>query len=255
MIFETHSHLDDQTFDADRSEVIKRLRAIGIVKLINVGFDLASSKRSLELAQSYPEIVAAVGIHPHDAEGLIDADWQELRELASNDQVVAIGEIGLDYYRDLSPRDIQQQVFERQLQLAIELDLPVIIHNREAHQDVIDRLKEYTPAKGGVFHCFSGSWEIAKVAMNLGFYISFAGPVTYKNAANLREVAARIPLDRLLVETDCPYLSPEPLRGKRNEPANVQFVVDKLAEIKGISPQELAEITAKNGAELFGIRL
>jgi TatD DNase family protein len=255
MIFETHSHIDDKVFDSDRSEVIQRLKAIGIVKLINVGFDLASSKRSLELAQSYPEIVAAVGIHPHDAEGLIDTDWQELRELASNDEVVAIGEIGLDYYRDLSPRDIQQQVFERQLQLAIELNLPVIIHNREAHQDVIDRLKKYKPARGGVLHCFSGSWEIAKVAMNLGFYISFAGPVTYKNAANLQEVAAQIPLDRLLVETDCPYLSPEPLRGKRNEPANVQFVIEKLAQIKGISPQELAEITAKNGAELFGIRL
>lgn len=255
MIFETHCHLDDRRFDPDRSQVIERLRAKRIVKLLNVGYDLPSSRRCLELAKLYPEIVAAVGIHPHDAVGVTEEHWQELQELAQSNSVVALGEIGLDYYRDLSPRKVQQQVFERQLQLANQLGLPVIIHTRDAHRDVMDRLHQFKPDKGGVLHCFSGSWETAKQALNLGFYISFAGPVTYKNAVNLQEVAAKIPLDRLLVETDCPYLSPEPLRGKRNEPANIELVIDKLAQIRGIDAHGLADITAQNGAKLFGIEL
>lgn len=255
MIFETHCHLDDNRFDDDRLEVIERLRQQGIVRLINVGYDLPSSQRSIDLAATYSEVYAAVGIHPHDVEGLSEDHWQELFCLAKAAKVVALGEIGLDYYRDLSPRDMQREAFVRQLQMANELRLPVIIHNREAHQEVISSLRANRPFCGGVMHCFSGSWEIAKAALDMGFFISFAGPVTYKNARNLHEVASKIPLDRLLVETDCPYLPPEPFRGKRNEPSYVRYILEKISELKGVDFEFLAEITARNGARLFRVEL
>lgn len=255
MIFETHCHLDDSRFEADRQEVVTRLRQQGIAAMVNVGYDLESSARSVELAQEHAEIYAAVGIHPHDASGISENGWEQLEKLADAPKVVALGEMGLDYYRDLSPRPVQQQAFSLQLELANKLKLPVIIHNRDAHQDTIRLLRAKVPARGGVLHCFSGSWETAKQALDLGLYISFAGPLTYRNAVNLRQVATLVPLDRLLVETDSPYLTPEPLRGRRNEPAYVRYVVEKLAEIRSMDVEELAARTAENGAKLFGVQL
>lgn len=255
MIFESHCHLDDNRFDGDREAVVSGFRAQGISTVLNVGYDLGSSARSIALAKRFPEIFAAVGIHPHDAAGVTEEDWGRLRELAGSAKVVALGEMGLDYYRDLSPRTVQKEVFCRQLCLANELSLPVIVHNRDAHGDVMAILKANTPLKGGVLHCFSGSWESAELALGLGLYISFAGPLTYKNAVNLQAVALKVPLDRLLVETDSPYLTPEPFRGRRNEPANVRLVLEKLAELRGLHPVELGRITSQNGARLFGIGL
>ena len=255
MIFETHCHLDDSRFAADREDVLARLRQQGVGAVLNVGYDLESSVRSIKLAEENAEIYAAVGVHPHDAAGMAEEGWEQLERLAAAPKVVALGEMGLDYYRDLSPRPVQQQAFGLQLELANKLNLPVIIHNRDAHQDTIRLLQAKVPARGGVLHCFSGSWETAKQALDLGLYISFAGPLTYRNAVNLQQVAARVPLDRVLVETDSPYLTPEPLRGRRNEPANVRYVVEKLADIRAMDVEELAARTAENGARLFGIRL
>ncbi len=255
MIFETHCHLDDKRFAADREEVVARLRQQGIGAVLNVGYDLESSVRSVKLAQEHAEFYAAVGVHPHDAAGMSEDGWEHLEQLAASPKVVALGEMGLDYYRDLSPRPVQQQAFAFQLELANKLNLPVIIHNRDAHQDTIRLLQAHVPARGGVLHCFSGSWETARLALDLGLYISFAGPLTYRNAVNLQQVAVRVPLDRLLVETDSPYLTPEPWRGRRNEPAYVRYVVEKLAEIRSMDVEELAAQTAANGARLFGIEL
>ncbi|MDA8440799.1 MAG: TatD family hydrolase [Peptococcaceae bacterium] len=255
MIVESHAHIDDQRFDVDREEVIARLRARGVGAVINVGYDLASSRKSLALAAKYPEIYAAVGIHPHDVSAVTEQEWEALASLARQPKVVAIGEIGLDYYRDLSPRAAQRDGFAAQLHIANDLGLPIIVHNRDAHQDVIDLIRNEPPQNGGVMHCFSGSWETAKIVLDLGLFISFAGPVTFKNAVKLQEVAAKIPLDRLLIETDSPYLTPEPLRGRRNEPANVQLVLEKLAAIKKIDPGQLGAITAANSCRLFGITL
>jgi len=252
-MFESHCHLDDTRFDGDREMVMSRLREQGISLVLNVGYDLQSSLRSVELTVQYPEVYAAVGVHPHDAQSASAEVWEKLKQLARSPKVVAWGEIGLDYYRDLSPRPVQQEAFRTQLDLANELNLPVIIHNRDAHADTISILREKTPSRGGVLHCFSGSWEIAKQALDLGLYISFAGPLTYKNAVNLHAAAAKIPLDRLLVETDSPYLTPEPFRGRRNEPANVRLVLNKLAEIREMDPTELAQVTRENGSRLFGI--
>ncbi|HEX3015279.1 MAG TPA: TatD family hydrolase [Desulfobacteria bacterium] len=252
MITETHCHLDDQEFDEDRDLVIARLREQGVGRIINVGYDYASSVRSIKLAKEHPDIFASVGIHPHDIVGESEDDWDKLRKLAQSEKVVAIGEIGLDYYRDLTPRGAQREAFVRQLMMAEELGLPVIVHNREAHADVISALQGNRLSRGGVMHCFSGSWETAKIALNLGFYISFAGPLTFKKSVNLQQVAAKIPLDRVLVETDSPYLSPEPFRGKRNEPANVRLVLEKLAEVKGLDREEMAAVTSHNAACLFG---
>ena len=251
MIFETHCHLDDKRFDVDREVVIDRMREAGVCALLNVGYDLASSVRSVQLAEEYPEIYACVGIHPHDAKDVSEDVWLKIEELAQSPKVVALGEMGLDYYRDLSPRMVQQEVFMRQLDMANRLRLPVVVHDREAHQDVIKTLQSVVPKSGGVLHCFSGSWETAKVALKLGFYISFAGPITYKNAVNLHEVAAKVPLERLLVETDSPYLPPEPFRGRRNEPAFVKQVVQKIAEIRKMEIEELSNCVTLNAKNLF----
>lgn len=250
MIWDTHAHLDDPSYAEDFSEVVNRMQSSGISRLTNVGYDLPSSERSVKLAQEYDFIYAAVGIHPHDAEGVTDDIWAKLLLLAKQPKVLAWGEIGLDYYRDLSPRSIQKEVFIQQIKLANEVKLPIVIHNRDAHQDVLEIIKAHPPEYGGLFHCYSGSWEMAKVLLSLGFYLSFAGPVTYKNARHTVEVAGHVPLERILVETDSPYLTPEPRRGKRNEPSYVQEVVKKIAEIRNLPFETIAAQTKRN-AEIF----
>lgn len=241
-------------YDGDRDEMLQRAQDNGIANIVNVGYDLPSSRRSLGLAAKYDFIYAAVGVHPHDAAEAGENYLEELREMAAQPKAVAIGEMGLDYYRNLSPKEIQQRVFREQIRLAAELEKPIIIHDREAHGDVMAILREETvgPAKG-VLHCFSGSLEMAQECLKMGFYLSIAGPVTFHNANKLREVAANIPLDRLLIETDAPYLTPEPHRGKRNESAYVAYVGRCIAEIRGIPVEELAAAITANAKRLFMI--
>lgn len=252
MIWDTHAHLDDKRFREDLSEALARAKGAGVSRMLNPGYDLDSSHRSVELAQAYPFICAAVGIHPHDAEGVTQETWDALLKLVKKPKVVAWGEIGLDYYRDLSPRPLQREVFIQQIELANAVHLPIIIHNRDAHQDVFQIVKENRPKYGGVLHVYSGSWEMAKEWLKLGFFLSFGGPLTYKNARQTIEVAEHVPLDRFMVETDSPYLTPEPNRGKRNEPAYVVNVVQKLAEIKKLSFEEVAARAMQNSESLFG---
>jgi len=251
MIWDTHAHLDDPVYTVDFEEVIARMKSSGISRVTNVGYDLPSSESSLRLAQNFDFIYAAIGIHPHNAEETTEKTWAKLLILARQPEVLAWGEIGLDYYRDLSPRPIQKEIFIQQIKLANEVGLPIIIHNRDAHQDVLEIVKAHPPRCGGVFHCYSGSWEMAKVLLNLGFYLSFAGPVTYKNARHTVEVAAQAPMDRILVETDSPYLPPEPRRGKRNEPTYVRNIVTKIAEIKHLSFEDVASQTMRNAKTIF----
>jgi TatD DNase family protein len=253
MIWDTHAHLDDEQFDADREAVIRRAGDAGISTIVNIGYNESSSREAVSLANRYPFIYAAVGVHPHDAEGCTEKTWESLLKLAQNPKVVAWGEIGLDYFRDLSPREIQRAVFIRQLELADEAGLPVIIHNRDAHGDTLQLIKKHLPAAGGVFHSYSGSWEMAKELLRLGFYLSFSGPLTYKNARHTLEVAANVPEDRFVVETDCPYLPPEPYRGKRNEPAYVTRVVAKIAEIKGLTVEKVGQLSETNARKLFRV--
>jgi TatD DNase family protein len=256
MYIDSHAHLDDRKYDADRHAMLMRARQQGVIGIINVGYDLASSKRSVALAEKYDFIYAAVGIHPHDAKEADDAAFAELRKMAAHPKVVAIGEMGLDYYRDLSPRLDQQRVFLRQIDLAKETGLPVIIHDRDAHGDVLKILKEEKAgACGGVLHCFSGSWEMANECIGMGFHISIAGPVTFNNAGRLKDIAALLPSDRLLIETDAPYLTPEPHRGKRNESAFVLFAAAEIARLRGIAPEELGELAAQNTIRLFKLNL
>ncbi len=253
---DSHAHLDFSQFDGDREQVIERAIRAGVSRIINVGADVPSSERSLELAERYPFIYASVGIHPHDADTLNEASLDTLRALAGHPRVVAIGEIGLDYYRDLSPRDRQLGAFERQLDLAESLGLPVIIHDRDAHEAIMAVLSQRAKvgrAPRGVLHCFSGDLAMARQAIEMGLYISVGGPVTFQNARRLPEIVQSIPLSRLLLETDCPYLTPHPYRGRRNEPAFVALVAQKVAEIRKISLEEVEQVTSDNVERLFGL--
>lgn len=253
MLIDTHVHLSDAQFKEDIDAVVRRARLSGVNAMINVGADLTSSQLAVKQAQQYNDVYAAVGIHPHDARHSDVVTMQKLVELASKHQVVAWGEIGLDYHYDLSPRLVQQEVFAEQLELAYKLRLPVIIHDREAHQDVWSILKEWQGKLLGVIHCYSGSLEMAKNYINMGFYIAIGGALTFKNARKLPEVVLGIPLNRLLLETDCPYLAPVPYRGKRNEPAYVNKVAEKVAEIKEISIDEVSRQTTSNAIKLFNL--
>lgn len=248
-MIDSHAHLDFPPFDPDREAVIARARAVGMVAILNVGADLESSRASVALAQQYDFIYAAVGIHPHDAKTLTPAVLEELRHLARHPKVVAVGEIGLDYYRDLSPRPVQRQAFADQLALAAELGLPVVIHSRDALDDTLAILRGWSGR--GVLHSYSGGPEWLEEVLALGFSVGISGPVTFPNAHRLWAVAAAVPLDRLLVETDCPYLTPEPYRGRRNEPAYVWYVAGGVARARGISAEEVARITTENAAHLF----
>ncbi|RUT27710.1 TatD family deoxyribonuclease [Paenibacillus zeisoli] len=254
MLFDTHTHLDAAQFDEDREEVIARAVEQGVTRMINVGFNRETIPSTMKLAETYDFIYAAVGWHPQDAITMKDGDLEWIAELCEHKKVVAIGEIGLDYYWDTSPKDVQHEVFRKQIGLARSLNMPIVIHNRDAHEDVIRILREEKASEvGGVMHSFSGSWETAKMCLDLGFHISFGGPITFKNAKQPKEVLKQVPNDRLLIETDSPYLTPHPFRGKRNESSYVRLVAEMAAELKGISLEELAEITTKNALERFGI--
>jgi hydrolase, tatD family len=252
-IFDTHAHYDSSAFNPDREAVLAALPEAGVALVVDPGCDLPTSWAALALAEQFPHVYAAVGIHPEDCGGYTDADLDALRQLCRHDKAVAIGEIGLDYYwAENPPREFQQQVFRRQLELALELDMPVIIHDREAHGDCLAIVKEY-PGLRGVFHCFSGSPEMAAELLKRGWYLGFDGPITYKNAKRAPEVAAMTPLDRILVETDSPYMTPVPFRGKRNDSRYLPYVLEKLAEWKGVTTEEMTDITFANGKRLFGI--
>jgi len=269
LLIDTHAHLNSPRFQSDRERVIERAAAAGVKAIINVGASLASSQAAVALAEAYPQIYAAVGVHPHDAKTLTGNMLEELRALALHPKVVAIGEIGLDFFRDLSPRDKQRQAFKQQLALASEIGKPVIIHDRDAHSGIMAILRRWAcperrSAYGrrvegghnpvGVLHCFSGDLAMAQEAIELGFCISIAGPVTFKNARRLRELVRQLPLEKLLVETDCPYLAPHPHRGKRNEPAYVKFVAQEVARSKGLSLETVARVTSGNAQALFALK-
>lgn len=255
MLFDTHAHLNAEQYDEDLQEVIERAQEAGVSKMVVVGFDRPTIAKAMELAEEFEFIYACVGWHPVDAIDMTDADLAWIEELAQHPKVVAIGEMGLDYHWDKSPKDIQKEVFRKQIRLAKKVKLPIVIHNREATADIIEILKEEGAEEvGGIMHCFSGSPEVAKECVKMNFYISLGGPVTFKNAKKPKEVAAEIPLDKLLIETDCPYLAPHPYRGKRNEPSYVKLVAEEIAEIKGISLEEVAEVTTRNAKKLFAIK-
>ena len=253
MLFDTHAHYDDEAFDPDRELLLESLPQRGVALVVNPGCDLESSRKAVAYAAEYPRVYAAVGIHPENCGGFTPADMDALRQLAQQPKVVAIGEIGLDYYwAENPPRELQQQVLRSQLALARELRLPVIFHDRDAHGDSLAIVKEF-PDVTGVFHCFSGSPEMAQELLGMGWYLGFDGPVTYKNARRAPEVAAVTPLERMLIETDSPYMTPVPYRGQRIDSSYVRLVAEKLAEWKGIAPEELEHATLENGKRLFRI--
>lgn len=252
MFIDSHAHIQDDKMIRDVPKIIDNARESGVDSIICVGYDYESSCRAVELARLYPEVYAVIGVHPHDAKTLKKDTLAKLYELGRDSRVVAIGEMGLDFYRDLSPRDVQRQAFRDQVKLARELYKPIVIHDRDAHQEVVDIIKqEKAGLNGGVMHCYSGNLPLALELMKEGFYISFAGPLTYKNARKTHEVAARISMERILIETDCPYLTPEPMRGKRNEPAYVKHTATKLAELRNKSVEEIGYITSLNTRRVF----
>lgn len=254
MLFDTHAHYYDNQFDEDRRESIERAFSNGVKYILNASSDVASSIENISMSQEYENVYAAVGMHPHNIIDINNNIISAIADFASYPKVVAIGEIGLDYFYDNSPREAQKMGFVKQIYLAINMNLPVIVHDRDAHEDTLNIIKSENAKKvGGIFHCFSGSVEMAREVLNNNFYISIGGPVTYKNANKLLEVVKYVPEDRLLLETDCPYLPPEPLRGKRNESANVKLVAEKVAKIRGKTLEYISDITTSNALKLFGI--
>ena len=253
MLFDTHAHMDSRSFNEDRAEVLRALPEAGIGLLMNPGCSLESSKKAVALATEYDYIYAAVGSHPDAADEVNASVLEEYRMLCKlTPKVRAIGEIGLDYHYEDIPRDLQEKAFIAQLELARELELPVIVHERDAHEDGMAIIRQF-PTVTGVFHCYSGSAEMAKELVKLGWYIGFTGVLTFKNARRAIEAAQAIPLDRIVLETDCPYMSPEPFRGRRNNPGKLYRMAEKLAEIRGITPEEAARITFENGKRLYRI--
>jgi TatD DNase family protein len=249
LLFDTHAHYDDPRFDGDRQEVLRKIREKGVAEVVNIGADMHSSKKSVELAREYDFIYATVGVHPHEVKNMREEDLDTLDKWCKDEKVVAIGEIGLDYYYDNSPRDLQKFWFKKQLDLAQRLDMPVVIHTRDATRDTLDILKESTAR--GIVHCFSESAEVAKQLVKMGFYIAFGGTLTYKNARKAVEAVAVIPTDRLLLETDCPYLAPQGYRGKRNDSSLMGIVCETMAQIKGISYEDMANITYQNARKVY----
>ena len=254
MLFDTHAHMDDRAFDGDRQELLVSLPGAGIGLLMNPGCSLESSRNAVALARQYDWMYAAVGSHPDAADEVNEAVLEEYRKLCKlyPEKIKAIGEIGLDYHYEDIPRELQKKAFLAQMELARELDLPVIVHEREAHEDGLAIVKAFPEVKG-VFHCFSGSAELARQLTDLGWYIGFTGVLTFKNARRAIEAAQAIPLERIVIETDCPYMSPEPFRGRRNDPGKVYRMAEKLAEIRGITPEEARAITFENGKRLYRI--
>ncbi|WLR41917.1 TatD family hydrolase [Bacillus carboniphilus] len=255
MLFDTHAHLNAYQYDEDLQEVIDRAKEEGVTNIVVVGFDTETINRAMKLIEEYDFLYAAIGWHPVDAIDMTDEHLKWIKELSSHPKVVAIGEMGLDYHWDKSPKEIQKEVFRKQIKLAKEVNLPIIIHNREATSDVVEILQEEGAREiGGIMHCFSGSLEVAKQCLDMNFFLSFGGPVTFKNARKVKEVAKEVPLDRLLIETDCPYLTPHPYRGKRNEPSYVKYVAEELARLKEKSYKEIVQITEENAKKLFAIK-
>lgn len=252
MFFDTHAHYDSGAFNVDRYEILDSMPSGGVGLIVNPGCDLESSTTAVALAGRYDFVYAAVGWHPEDIDKLSDAAFAELEKLAAHPKCVAIGEIGLDYYWDASHKDEQKSLFRRQIELALRLDKPVIVHDREAHGDSLDIVLDY-PGLRGVFHCYSGSCEMASELLKRGWYLGFDGPITYKNARRALEVLELCPMDRIVIETDSPYLTPVPNRGKRNDSRQLKYVVEKIAEVKGLSPAEVEDITFDNGKRLYGI--
>ena len=253
MIFDTHAHMDDRAFDQDRDSLLSRLPEEGIALLMNPGCSLASSQAAVSLSNQYSYIYAAVGSHPDAADEVNDGVLEQYRALCrDNPKVKAIGEIGLDYHYEDIPRDIQKRAFRAQMGLARELGLPVIVHEREAHEDGMKIAAEF-PTVTGVFHCYSGSLEMAKWLIERGWYIGFGGVLTFKNARKALEVAGNIPLERIVLETDCPYMAPEPFRGRRNDPGKLYRVAEKLAQLRGMTVEEVQAITLENGKSLYRI--
>lgn len=263
-LIDTHAHLDFSQFDGDRDQVIERATNEGITHIITVGFDLDASHQAIALTDGYANLSACVGIHPHQASQVSEEVLDSLRELTGHDKVVAVGETGLDYYRDRSPRDVQRWVFRQELDLAAALGKPVVIHDRAAHQDLMHIIRAWAGAMDsssgklqpplGVVHCYSGDLAMARELFDLGFYVSIAGPVTFPNARRLQELVKHLPLERLLIETDCPFLAPHPYRGKRNEPANVKLIAQGIADIQDMPLEAVSQITTENAYRLFRLQ-
>ena len=252
--FDSHCHVDEEAFDEDREEVLSRMKANGVTRCAVIGSDMETSRRAAAVAAAHSGVVAAGGFHPHEASRFRESNLDELREMYQKGRIRAIGEIGLDFFYDHSPRDVQREVCIRQMELAWELKAPVAYHIRDAHQEMLEIMKGMKARlTGGIIHCFSGSAEIAKEYLKLGYYISFAGPLTFKKAPRLQEAVKLVPKDRLLIETDSPYMAPEPVRGRRNEPANVRYVGLKMAELRGEKPEEVAAFTTENAMQVYGI--
>lgn len=252
MYFDTHAHYDDRAFDADRFALLEAVHAAGVERIVDPGCTRESSRAALALAERFPFVYAAVGIHPEELDDSTPETLEEIAALAEHPKCVAVGEIGLDYYWDAEHKEAQKLLFRQQIALALELDKPVIVHDREAHGDSLAIVRDY-PGLRGVFHCYSGSAEMAQELLRRGWYLGFDGPVTYKNARKTLEVLDVCPLERILIETDSPYLSPVPNRGKRNDSRNLRFIAAAIAERKGIAPEELAALTLENGKRLFRI--
>lgn len=255
MIFDTHAHYDDEAFDTDRDALISSMQENGIGHIVNVGADRKSSENSIKLAHEYDFIYAAVGVHPSDTEGLTDQDMDKMMELSKDEKVVAIGEIGLDYHWPEPAQSVQKKWFTAQLDIACHTGLPIIIHSRDAANETFEILKSYSgKISSGVIHCYSYSPELAKEYVKMGYYIGIGGVVTFKNARKLKETAEQIPLNSIVLETDCPYLSPEPNRGKRNSSLNLPYVVAEIAKIKNVSDAEIMEVTYRNALDLYNIK-
>lgn len=255
--FETHAHYTSDQFHEDREEILEILQQEGVQYVVNIGSNMNDSYGGVELAEKYPFIYATVGFHPHDVANMQKYHLEELEELAAHKKVVGIGEIGLDYYYDNSPRDLQKQWFWEQLLLTKKLNMPVVIHCRDAHGDTFDQLKNIGLTRrdgAGVVHCYSGSLELAKQYIKMGYYIGVGGVITYKNAKDLPQVVENIPLEWILIETDAPYLSPVPNRGKRNESTNLKYIVESIAKIKGVTPKKVANVTMDNAKKFYGIK-
>mgnify|MGYP000499005120 CR=1 FL=1 len=251
MIFETHAHYDDAAFDEDRDSLLPSLPEAGIGKVVNVGASLASCRKTMEIMEKYPFVYGALGVHPSETAELNEENFAWLRDALMHEKCVAVGEIGLDYYWDNEPREVQKKWFIRQLELARELDLPVLIHSREAAADTMEIMKGHAKGLSGVIHCYSYSKEMAQEYIKMGFYIGVGGVVTFKNAKKLKEVVENIPLTSIVLETDCPYMAPEPNRGKRNNSAYIRYVAEKIAELKGITYEEVVEQTEKNARDMY----
>lgn len=252
MLIDSHAHLDMKRFDFDRGQVVERALSANVGYIITVGIDISSSRNAIKLTKTYPSVFASIGIHPHNADNVNKDDLEQLSLMAKQEKIVAIGETGLDFYRNRSSREKQKKLFEQQLEIAVSLDLPVVIHDRQAHTETAKVLSAFRRNRlTGMIHCFSGDWNLAKTFIDMGYYISISGTVTFRNARQIQDVVKRVPLNRMLIETDAPFLAPSFYRGKRNEPSYINYTAKEVADLRGISFEEVAHHTTKNACQLF----